>query len=121
MGRINANNSNQYDIKKFGAVKGAAKAGAAAGAAAAGKAAGAGEAGKASKNEDVLKLSAVAGQAGEAPQVSLDANEPLPKVAHTAALLGAAQLLPPGIREVSTLALLAKAVADKMYEQFEKA
>lgn len=109
------NNNNRFDIsssKKAGAAGKAAAAGAAAGAAAAGAAS---AAGSASKNEDVLKLSAVAGQAGEAPQVSLGAAGPLPKTMHTDALAKAGKQLSPENRQEKAC----QHIADQLFEEFE--
>ena len=119
MNRV-SNSNNNFDLAKMNSskTKAAAKVGAAAGAAAAGAAAGVKGGAKASKNEDILKLSAVAGQAGDAPQVNLDSAQPLPKVAHTAALISAATLLPPGLREATVIALMSEKLVEKMFDQF---
>lgn len=122
MNRVSNSNNNTYDLAKMKTANAKAAAGAAGAVAgaAAGAAAGVKGGAKASKNEDILKLSAVAGQASDAPQVNLDSSQALPKVAHTAALISAAALLPPGLREASVIALMSEKLVDKMFEQFQQ-
>jgi len=109
------NNNNRFDIssaKKAGSAASAGKAGAAA---AAGAAGGVASAGASSKNEDVLKLSAVAGQAGEAPQVSLGAPGPLAKTMHTDALAKAGKQLSPETRSEEAIKLMANDLVERMF------
>lgn len=108
------NNNNRFDISSAKKTGAAAKGAQAAGAA--GAAAGVAKAGAASKNEDVLKLSAVAGQAGEAPQISLGSAGPLPKTMHTDALAKASKVMTPEARQDKSC----EYIADRLYAEFEK-
>jgi len=103
-------------MPKMGQAAGAAKA---AKASTAGAAAGAGKAASAnnaSKNADVLKLSAVAGQAGEAPQISLSGSSPIPKSEHADALLRASAQLSPEKRADDALKLMAMDLVEHMFQ-----
>lgn len=118
---INPLKNNRFDMpslgKAAGAAKGAKAAGAGAAAGAAG-AAGAAAAKGADKNTDVLKLSAIAGQAGDAPQISLgDASpSPIPKSQHADALLRASAQLSPEKRADEALKLMAMDLVEHMFQ-----
>ncbi|HEY9843271.1 MAG: hypothetical protein ACAI44_22700 [Candidatus Sericytochromatia bacterium] len=109
------NSNNRFDISSAKKAGSSASAGKAGGAAAAGAAAGVAAAGASSKNEDVLRLSAVAGQAGDAPQVNLSAAGPLAKTVHTDALAKASKQLSPEARSEAAIKLIADNLVERMF------
>lgn len=109
-------NNNRFDVSKLGKASAGARAGKAAAAGAAAGAAKASGANQAGKSEDVLKLSSVAGQAGEAPQISLSGNAPIPKSEHADALLKASGKLSPETRADEALKLMAMDLVDHMFQ-----
>jgi len=113
---INRLNNNRFDMPKLGKAAGAAKTAGATAAAGAAKAAKAASTKGAAKNEDVLKLSAVAGQAGEAPQISLSDANPIPKSEHADALLRASAQLSPEKRADDALKLMAMDLVEHMFQ-----